>query len=47
MKIYEGFKDIWRNGFYTLSTSEGYFTFPTKEDARVFLKEIKSDFILL
>lgn len=40
MIIYEYFKDVWRNGFYTVSTSEGYFTFPTLKEAKRFIKEV-------
>ena len=44
LKIYEGFKDTWRSGQYTLSTNEGYMTFPTKKDALIYLEEKKIKF---
>jgi hypothetical protein len=37
LKIYEEFKDIWRNGKYTLSTEKGYYTFHNKREALKFL----------
>ncbi len=40
MKVYEYFKDIWRGGFYTVSTEKGYFSFPTKIEAKDFIKEM-------
>lgn len=43
-KIYEGFKDNWRMGQYTLSTDKGYITFPTKKDALIYLREEKIKF---
>jgi hypothetical protein len=43
-KVYEGFKDSWRSGQYTISTSEGYMTFPTKRHALIYLKETKTKF---
>jgi hypothetical protein len=38
------FKDIWRKGFYTISSlKHGYETFPTKKEAEMRLKEIKKE----
>lgn len=44
MIVFEGFKDLWRKGFYTLNTTNGYITFPTKKEAIIYLKDIKAEY---
>ena len=39
IEVYDYFRDIWRRGFYTLSTSKGYITVPSLSDVKIWFRE--------